>query len=385
MKTTEVLSNNGPSLTSRSKFEKNIVHYKKNIRISNKRIVGIDIPLTISLPDDIKDTNFNGRFGHSFTSLECNVSFFSTSSSTAPVVQPFCTTVNVERFDILATQRLFPPLKRQFTSPDKKFLITYKLENPCLTVDDLLHLELKVMPNLSGNSFSHSQKIFSKKLKLKSVVFEIKEYLEIYDSHFDAKENTLQTVSKPFNEVIGNSGLSLESDIRVFTKNHLLRQYEVSMNEPAVMYQLPPHEPNFQCSLPHTTILKSKNSIEPFAYHNSVTTRGKLFSITHGLTMKFKISNARDFEISQPIDISPWTKSHIKSVEQIIFQEREIAKNAKNFYGNFGGIKRNKHTGYLEYPPLPPVVYTADPVNLKNLGVSYDTGHKHPRRIPVIE
>lgn len=385
LRTTEVLNSPGHSFTSKSKLERSVIHYKKNIRISDKKIVGIDIPLTIALPDDIKETNFNSKFGHCFTTLECVLTYSIQANDTPTLTHPFSTVVNVERYDLLASPKLFKPLKRKFTSPDGKFLVQYKIENPCVTTDDVLHLGLEVVPKLNSNSFAHTQKIFGKKLKLKCVVFEVKEYLEVYDSHLDAKESTLQEVTKQFNEAIGDSGIVLQSDIRICTKNQRFKQYELSMKEPAVMYRLPTHQPDLTGNLPETILLKSKNNIEPFNYHSSITTRGKLFSITHGITMRFKISSAKDFEINQPIDISPWVKPQIKYIENIIYREKEIAKNARAFYESFGGIKRNKKTGQLEYPPLPPVVYTSDEETLNHLGIEYNKKFNPPRRVPVIE
>lgn len=152
------------------------------------------------------------------------------------------------------------------------------------------------------------------------------------------------------------------------------------------MYQLPSHIPRQdQAVNPETVILKGKHSVEPFQYHCSITTRGQLFSVTHSLTVRFKISKGKDFEISYPINITPWPKSYTRHVEQLIQQEQEIAKNAKNFYQNYGGIKRNKTNGQLEYPPLPPVVYVAEKNTLKQLGIEYNMETKPPTRKYVIE
>lgn len=378
LRTTEALNSSGHSFTSKPKIEKCIVHYKKNIMVSNKKLVGIDIPLTIGVPDDIKETNYNSRFGHCYTTLECRAVYFTDAST--PLTQTFSTAVNVERYDNLTTSRLSQPLKRVYHSPDNKIQVKYRVENPCVTTDDLLHLHLNVIPNLAG-----SQRMFNKKVKLKAVVFEIKEYLEVFDTHHDAKENILHSFTKPFHEVIGGSGIEFKSDVRILTKNTHFKQYEMSLNEPAVLYQLPQHEPVYAETPPETVLLKSRKDLEPFNYHSSITTRGKLFSITHDVTIRFKFGNAKDFEIHQPIDIFPWVRSQLKLVDNVVLRERDIAKNAHAFYENFGGIKRNKTTGGLEYPPLPPVVYTADKRTLKQLGVEFDTRFKVPRRVPVIE
>ncbi|SCU95054.1 LANO_0E09120g1_1 [Lachancea nothofagi CBS 11611] len=383
LKTTEALNSSGHTFSSRTKIEKTVVHYKKNVKVSSKKLVGIDIPLTISVPDDIKETNYNPRFGHCFTTLECRATYFTIAGN--PLMETFTTAVNVERYDILASSKHSQPLSRTYHSPDKKVQVKYEVRNPCITSDDLLHLKLNIIPSLSSGAFKSSPMKINKKLKLKAVTFEIKELLETYDSHHDSKENIIHTVVKSFNEVITKSGTQFETNVRVMTKNLQFKQYEMSLNEPAVLFKLPAHPPVLAEPPPETVLLKSKKELEPFHYHSSITTRGKLFSITHGVTIKFKIGNAKDFEIHQPIDISPWVLPQLKHIENVVAREREIAKNARSFYESFGGIRRRKSSGELEYPPLPPVVYLADKQTLKQLGIQYDTSFKTPKRILVIE
>ncbi|QEU61237.1 Rgl1 [Kluyveromyces lactis] len=384
LKTIECLNMGLGSFTSkRNKLENESVHYKKNMRISDKKIIGLDIPLTIALPDDIKETNYNAKAGHSYTVLECDVLYHLPNTNSTPLVQSFSQMVNVERYVLIASPRLYSPVTKVIQSPDKKFHVKLTTDNPCVTTDDLLTLKLEIFPNLT--SYTQSQRIFNKQIKLKGITLELKEILELYDANSDTKENVLESISKPFNDPLPESGMKLKMSLRVLTKNALFHTYETSLNEPAVMYQLPSHEPKMnQISPPQTVVLKGKHSKEPFQYHCSITTRGKLFSVTHSLAIKFKISKGKDFEISYPIDITPWPKSYMKHVEQLIYQEREIAKNAKSFYQNYGGIKRNKN-GQLEYPPLPPVIYVPTKECLTQLGVLYNTESKIPRRVFVID
>ncbi|AGO11813.1 AaceriADR042Wp [[Ashbya] aceris (nom. inval.)] len=391
LKTSEVLHSSAPAFTSKARLEKDIIHYKRSIRLSDKKIIGIDIPLTIALPDDIKDTNYN-KFGYTFTSFECTVLYFpKTEKLPTPNAtmntESFATVVNVEKYNLFASPSLFPPLRRKFLSPDRKFKIKYCIQNPCLTTDDLLRIKLNIMPNLSRNyASSYSNKLFNKKVKLKSIVFDVKEVLEVYDSHADVKENTLQSLIKPFNTTINDAGIEVTSDIRIYTKNVYFKEFERCMNEPAVMFQLPHHEPNLEAPIPETVLLKGKSkNVHAFQYHCSITSRGQLFSITHGLSIKFKISNGKDFEIYQPLDVSAWPKVDISLVEKVIAHETEVAMHAKNFYDSFGGIRRNRTTGALEYPPLPPVVYTADKNTLKHVGVMYNMDNKYSHKIPLIE
>ncbi|SCV03139.1 LAME_0H08020g1_1 [Lachancea meyersii CBS 8951] len=383
LKSTESLHNSGHSFTTRPKVEKTAVHYRKNIKVSDKKLIGIDIPLTIAVPDDIKETNFNSRFGHSYTTFECRTTYYTVAGNT--LQETFTTAVYVERYDLIASPKHTLPLSRMYHSPDKRVQVKYEVQNPCVSTDDLLHLKLDIIPNLSSSAFSSSTRHFSKRLKLKTVTFEIKEYLETFDSHYDSRENIIHTMTKPFNEVVPKSGIQFEADVRIFTKNLQFKQYEMSLNEPAVLYRLPEHPPALNERPPETVLLKSKKDLEPFHYHSSITTHGRLFSVTHGITIKFKIGNAKDFELHQPIDISPWVKTQMKHIENSIARETGVANNARAFYDSFGGIRRRKSSGELEYPPLPPIVYSADASTLKSLGINYNTNFKTPKRVLVIE
>ncbi|EDO15357.1 hypothetical protein Kpol_457p8 [Vanderwaltozyma polyspora DSM 70294] len=396
MKTIESL-NSSHSFSSKPKFEKTTVHYKKNVKLSDNVLIGIDIPVTIGLPDDIKETNFNNTFGKTITLLECNVHYNNIkkeSSKGDTSVQSYIEVINVERYIYLASRKLFPPTRRKFYSPDKKFVVMVSIDNPCVTTDDLLrlHLEIKHKNNQSGSISSSSQKgIFNKKVKLKSINYELKEYLEINDTNIlDSRENVLNTAVHQTSEVLSSNPVNVSSDIRVFTKNEYFKEFETTMQEPAFLFKVPHDNPNhsdlkMNQSLDTKLLQNKTNGLIPFQYHTSITTSGQLYTINHALDIKFKISNGRDFEIRYPVDVSPWPRTQIKYIEQVIDQERETAKFATQFYEGYGGIKRNKHTNLLDYPSLPPMVYGTDDKTSQKLNILYDTQHKVPQRIPLIE
>ncbi|AMD20794.1 HDR052Cp [Eremothecium sinecaudum] len=389
--TTEALAGSGPSFTSKGKLEMETVNYKKNIRVTSKRIVGVDIPLTIAIPDNIKETNYN-KFGQTYTEFRCRVQYVlhrpkGSSNDYVPLSETLSTIVNIEKYNLIASPQLFPPLTRKVLSPNKKFEVQYCIKTPCLTMEDVLDIELEILPNLAKlYGPSYSQKLFNKRLKLKSIVLELKEYLEVHDSRVVSKEHTLVSELYPFNNVIGDSGISLSTSLTVSTGIPLFSKFLKSLGEP-ISATISEIQPNLDDkSIPEVVILKSKNSkSKELQTHCSITTRGRLFSISHGLSMKFKISNGKDFEIKQPLDISPWSKADINIVEQCIRKELGVAKNALNFYNTFGGIGYNKKTGITEYPPLHCVIYMPDKETLNDLGVYYTSEHKNAQRIPIIE
>lgn len=412
LKTIENLNSSLTSFGSKSKHEKTEYHYRKNIAISDKLLLGIDIPLTVALPDDIKATNNNQNFGKTYTLFECNLHYTTPkniSGSSSPVsmdkednnykIQSFMQPINVERYTYLATKRLYPSIKKETYSLDKKFIVSYKIHNPCITTDDLLRLNVEIKPNLSNAVMSNQRTgLFSKKTKLKSISYEIKEVLQVYDSNAgESREHTLHSITHAMNHILDNSGVKLKSDLRVSTKNEYFKKFEQLMQEPAFLYKLPEKEEMFYNGKNRLTNYDEENQIKtkiatdknimliPFQYHASITTFGKLYSIEYLLYIKIKISSSKDIELRQRIDISPWPLSQVKYIEQIIEEEKEIARSAKQFYENFGGIRRNKNTGILEYPSLPPAIYAYDNETMAQLDILFDNKHHMVQRIPVIE
>lgn len=407
LKSVESLMNTSHhSFSSKPKLERTTTHYKKSIKISEKKLIGIDIPLTIGLPDNIKETNFNHRFGKTVTFLECSVRY---NGQEEP--EFFSRTINVERYTFLPSAKLFPSLKRQVFSPDKKFVVSYKVMNPCVTKDDILHIDFEMKLNPKGGHetsvVSPSSLLFSKKnkAKLKAVSLNLKEFLEVYDdgtignNNNEPKENVLHEMVQPVNEMITNNSIRFSMDVRILTQNELFKEFEDSLQEPLFLSQSIV-APNNQIdgSRINTRLLQNKMGgdpgLIPFQYHTSITTdRGNLFRIIHGITIKFKIGNGKSFQVSQSIDITPWKVSHLRNVEQLILQERETAKYAKLFYENFGGLKRvaastsaGGPSNRIEYPPLPPVVYPNDSETLKKLDIEFSSSNSSNRsRIPLIE
>ncbi|QGN13455.1 protein RGL1 [Kluyveromyces marxianus] len=97
LKTLECLNTGlGSFASKRTKMDIETVHHKRSMKISDKKLVGLDIPLTIALPDDIKETNYNSKIGHCYTVLECDVWYSTKDSSSSQLWQTFSHIVNVE-------------------------------------------------------------------------------------------------------------------------------------------------------------------------------------------------------------------------------------------------------------------------------------------------
>lgn len=422
----------------KDKLECITIHYKKSFTFKNdgkdKKIIGIDIPLTIALPDDIKETNYNNKFGNCYTLFDCKA-FFNGND-----LKDFKHLINIERYSLLPSKLLFPSLERTVDMLDNRFKINYKIENPCLSNDDLLKLRITFKPNVKYISEQSQKKsiLFNKKIKLKHITFQLKELLEINDniynnssnnnnkkipnpisflSSLDKTENVLQVLTREVNQVISMNEICLSCDLRIFTKNKFFKSFESTFQEPEFLYKLPKYvdkryDDNSQYDNDYskmnsdinTIFLQNKNNNIPFQYHTSITTLGNFFNITHRLTMRFKISGGRGFEINQNLTVTPWSRSKLKYIEQLIQQEKETAYFAQKFYSKFGSIIKKKidsnnnnsgnggnsngctsSTYILEYPCLPSVVYYYDAQTLNKFNIVYDNSCVPPKRIPVIQ
>lgn len=399
-----------PLSKTKGKSKKNesvVVHYKKSLYITNdphrekngKRVsrplVGVDLPLTIALPADINETNYNSRFGSCITYLECNLYYFDIEKNGAsldgvtPEVKSFSSPVNVERYSNLPLKRLFPKIDKKVYSSDKKLVALVQVENPCITTDDLLQVNIKLSQTALGSSSETDSALFKKKPKLKGITFEMKEVFQCQNENFESKEYVLDTETKQYNEPITKNGIKVSNSIHICTKDVLFKEFENIMQEPELMFQLPskPSENRPKREIA-TKLLQSRSDIVPFRYHSSVTTHGKLFSIGHTFDIKLRISSGKDFEVTIPITITQWLKSQIKYVQQAILQERETAVFAKRFYENYGGLRKNS-SGTIEYPSLPPIIYEKkDPdfgKKFKTIQYTSTSGKSHMKSLPVIE
>lgn len=190
--------------------------------------------------------------------------------------------------------------------------------------------------------------------------------MEVYSksSTFEEpRENIISTSSNQLtDQLISMNGINLKFNIKVSTKDPLFKNFLSTSQEPAFLFKLPSSSsaaaaaasPSYPI---RTKLLQNKSNDIPLQYHTSISTRGKLFSVSHSLEMKFKLANAKDFQLTQRIDVSPWSPTKIKYIDQIINNEKMTAQFATKFYNNFGTIKKNSHSGNLEYPVLPPVIH----------------------------
>ncbi|CCK67893.1 Rgl1p KNAG_0A02040 [Huiozyma naganishii CBS 8797] len=386
----------------KNKLDHITVHYQKTISLKKdstqkqKPLLAVDMPLTIALPDDIKETNYNTTFGSCYHMLDCTVYYNGKHSKN------FKHVINVERYTYLPNPKLFAPLERTSLSADGKFKVSYKVENPCVSSEDLLKLTVTFRPNLLGDFGTGNQSptkkglLFNKRIKLKHIDFQLREVLEINDASkmnftaTDSFENVLHTQIEKLNQIVSMNDIKVVANVRILTRDRYFQNFESTFHEPAFVYKLGDGVPQDATTTPReikTVLLQNKNNNVPLQYHTSITTFGRQFNITHNLHVGFKISNGKDFAHRLNVTVTPWTAPQLRDIAQLISQERETAAYAKRFYKSFGGIVIRKSQGdyYLEYPVLPPMVSHHDESTMEQFCIKYDTNHTIPRRVPIIE
>ncbi|CAI4036811.1 hypothetical protein SMKI_16G1090 [Saccharomyces mikatae IFO 1815] len=387
------------------------VHYRKKIVLSHPtddngefddNLIGIDIPLTIGLPDDIKETNYNSNFGKTQTFLDCTVFYTDAAGGSSNKKRNFFYPVNVERYTYIPSPSYFRPIGgSNVLSPDQKFLISYSIENPCVSMDnDTLKLSISIklnpFPNnaittsspneleVSTPTIFSTKKKFKSKVKLKSITTQVLEYLEILKkkSEFSSAQtsNILQSSVRQVDQIISLNSMTFQFSLKIFTKENFLQSFESS-----------------DSGCPKTKLLINRIDDIPLRYHSSITTIGQHFNVSHSLSIRFKFNKSlKNFEINHPLVISFWSIDQLPLIENLVSQERQTAKFAKKFYKNFGRIKNvgndSNSSNCLEYPSLPPIIYNFnDPETNNRFNILYsqkDASRVDPsklKRVPVIQ
>ena len=387
-----------------SKYELVTVHYKKTIKLKpeqNGSLIGIDLPLTIGLPDGIKETNYNKRYGSCLTVFKCEAYY------NGGHIKEFECPINVERYTYLPSEgHYFTGVTKSVYSPDKRFKVDYRFESTSLSTDDTLKLSFEFRPTVEmlaaqspSTGSNRTSRLFTTKkaIKLKSVTVQLKELLQLNGPGVtvlgnrgvvNSKENIIHEQVVDINQTVSTNAIKMKVAVPILTKDKYFKSFElVSSKDPA---DFKASSKSVFHNSAETVLLQSKNVSIPLQFHDSITTIGAFFSIFHHLTLRFKVGSGRFFEVNQNVTISRHPRGRMREIEQLIDQERETAVYAMQFYTNFGGIVKKRHPDgsvTVEYPVLPPVLYRGDdPAVLDELGIKYEgRSFRELQRVPIIE
>lgn len=466
--------------------------FKKKFNLNSQSlgpVLGMKVPITIGIPETCKQTNYNESFGRVFSTIEV-VCHYRTNATTDSLmrhkiknltnltktkngekfVDSQCVLefpVLIEKFDVYPTMRKYPVLSFKEVSPDNKMHVDFRINTTCFGQDDFISVDLNMSKVEKTNSYSaynnngdliydkgvpstQGPTIFigskkNKKLKIKEVVMEVKEVLEVLDTQdgtFKTKENILATSTNEVNVLLTGNDIETKMNMRLMLMDRNYKKFEDAIMAPELLFndqsdgiandtvysddelydneELPnydhagklkkyghvkPYKRNQQLhrTIPEVKLVRpiltidGSNHQDNLGTHGSITTRGGCyFNITHFLTLKFKCSGGvKSFDITQPIIISYWNPTQVKYIEKHILEELGIAKNAKEFYDNFGGIKKiysKKDTEggsgtsyYLDYPSLPPMIIPYDLNFLSsNFGIEHEMKNGELKQIPMI-
>ncbi|KAL6925450.1 hypothetical protein ACO0SA_000046 [Hanseniaspora valbyensis] len=454
--------------------------FKKRLKLNDTDLpplLGVKLPITIAIPENVKQTNVNEKFGRTYSSIEVVCHYrtsidISNNNNNNPITKKImigndlkkginkkksidskCAIefpVVIEKYDTYPSSKKYPSLQFKEMSPDYRVNIEYRLNSTCFGKDDMISVDLKLAKNekssggyYNGNGdlldevpVNQGPSIFiggKKKLKLKEATIEIKEVLEVLetqDGMMRTKENVLCSSTNVINELITGNDITTRLDLRLMLMDDAYKKFEDAIMSPDILFKLPNEEEedneegeeeeikedhqvnkynNYKFkratnpvknTVPEVLLVNpsvkigGNNHQDALNTYGSVSTRGCYFNITHYLTIKFKCSGVlKNFEITQPITISHWSAPQVKYVEQYILEEMDVAKNAKQFYDNFGGIKKiyskninNDSTSYyLDYPSLPPMIIPYDLNFLsRNFGIEHEYKKSELQMVPMI-
>lgn len=472
--------------------------FKKKFNLNNQSIgpvLGLKVPITIGIPETCKQTNYNEHFGRVFSTIEVvchyrtngsndnmirhkikNLTNLAKKKDDEKFVDSQCVLefpVLIEKFDVYPTLRKYPVLSFKEVSPDNKMNVDFKINTTCFGKDDFISVDLKMSRIEKTNSYSaynnngdliyengvpstQGPSIFigskkNKKLKIKDVVMEIKEVLEVLDTQdgtFKTKENILATSTNEVNAMVTGNDIETRMNMRLMLMDKHFKKFEDAIMAPELLFSevndgnqnlndtvysdddeygttdLPnmnydntmngrhrkygnikqtKRNNQLHRNIPEMKLVRPVLSIDGTHHqdnlgtHGSLSTRGGCyFNITHFLTLKFKCSGGvKSFDITQPIIISYWNPTQVKYIEKHILEELSIAKNAKEFYDNFGGIKKiyskkdidggAGSSYYLDYPSLPPMIIPYDLNFLSsNFGIEHEMKNGELKQVPMI-
>ncbi|XBW35926.1 hypothetical protein QEN19_001498 [Hanseniaspora menglaensis] len=438
--------------------------FKKRLKMRDASLpplLGLKMPITIGIPETVKQTNVNNKFGKTYSTVEvvCHYKTKITNKGENGLTKKLIHIVQgneesdkniesrcaiefpifIDKYNEYPSTRKYPSLTFTDTSPDKRINIEYKLNTTCFGQDDMISVDLKLSKNEKANSgyyngngdlldeapINAGPSIFiggKKKLKLKEITLELKEVLEVLetqDGSMKTKENVLCSTTNVINELITSNDITTKLDLRLMLQSQFHKIFEDAVMSSELLFKHPDeieHQNEEQTnkyinnyfkdnkllkpSVPEvsvistTTKVNENNHQDSLNTYGSLTTRGCYFNITHYVTLKFKCSGLlKSFDITQPVKISHWNIPQIKYLEKQIIDEMETAKNAKQFYDNFGGIKKiytkdendNKTGFYLDYPFLPPMVIPYDLNYLKSqFGIDHELKNGELKMTPLI-
>lgn len=464
-KTTEqifVSSAHGKEDSTTGQKNVKIETFKKRLKLNDVKLpslLGVKLPITIAIPDNVKQTNMNETFGRTYSSIEviCHyrtnakkksgqhlakkiMDIAKSENESNTFIDSKCAIefpVVIEKYNVYPSNQRYPAIQFKEVSGDNRVNIEYTLNTTCFGQDDMISVELNISKNEKSNggvyngngdllddiSANQGPSIFiggKKKLKLKELKMEVKEVLEVLETQeglLKTKENVLCSTTNIINELVTGNDISTRLDLRLMLMNDSYKSFENAIMSPDILFKKPGEEEkegeefnkynhfkNAQSAKKHivpvTSIVRPCINIggnyhqDSLNTYGSISTRGCYFNVTHYLVLKFKCSGGlKSFEIVQPINISYWNVPQVKYIEHHILEEMAIAKNAKQFYDNFGGIKKiyskninNDSTSYyLDYPSLPPMVIPYDLNFLsKQFGIEHEMKNGELKMVPQI-
>jgi hypothetical protein len=306
----------------------------------NDRVISMDLPFIIGIRNDIPPTS-EGLRGNTNHKLEVVVTL-------GKVQRQFEFPVVITTYDTLPLYRQFnEPISKVVDSKDTHVMIDYSFPSSAIGPSEDIVMNCKICVNSA-----HSNLI--DKTRLKRITMDI---VEIFDCRCDKsfiKESVLSSIVKDYqSRPIGVRGLNESLNIRLEDTEDKFKLFLKHQDK-----NLLESDPNLKRPRNDLKplIIEHMDDPIPLTHHQPMTKRSVLFSTYYELRVHFKLSGAKDVDITQPITISPFDRSRSIYLLKWILKESEMAESfLQNLEKDMGKIKYDKRYDILAYPQRPPV------------------------------
>lgn len=356
--------------------------YRPPIGSFYQPLLGLDIPVLISIPKDIISS---GHFPHwnaqTTHYIYVQVSCGTTIETEVNYGESF--PITIKAYDTLPLYRQFnEPKIEQKDSIDRKLIIETNIPYSSIGPGDDFTIIIKILVNNLNNNTKRN-------IRLNKLTLQIKEILECYEGGlFPRKEYKTFTTSKEYqdNNLVTTTGLIENFKFKFPGNFDYLQLYNKSE-----LNRLPATNPNPEeqfriqsTNIALNTHLDKLDQGIPLTHTQGFTTIGKLFSLRYEINLKFKLSKSKDMEIRLPLTICTYDRNSSEYLLGWIMKECEIARNKfgpKAVHQIATAINYDTAISILDRFKPPPVIYRNSKTDWVRLGYDEESFGKKGKSI----
>ncbi|EGV59945.1 hypothetical protein PSN45_002330 [Yamadazyma tenuis] len=339
-----------------------------------ENLIGLDLPVLISLPKDIISSGYNLNWNASTVhNLIVRVMVGESAETETGFMESF--PIAVKLYDALPIYRQFTEsINESVISGDQQLIVEYKLQESCLGPGDSLNLAVKIMKN----SLNYN---VSSKLRVKTLNFQLKEVLECHEGGLPPyKDITIIEDLKDGKELNLNNEISLNYGFKLPTNSDFLSIFDKNESSLQKYTYFDSYQDNVPVHIDNHMNHK-QNQVKliegiPMTHYQNFTTVGKLFSIRYEILLKLKLVHGKDFTVRIPIVLSPYNKTSSEYLLNWIINQCKISSEifGKTLINQLAQSYNTKDsTSSLSRFKAPLQIYKSNRNDWVKLGFSFDS------------